>query len=191
MNRRARLILLGLTVLAILMLWQPWQPAEEEVVTTEPDAPDFTATELETWVFDAEGQLNHRIFATEMVHYSQRNLTEMVAPEYVTHAVQARDGQITSWQIQAERGAVQENRFLTLSGDVLMQNLSVTGYVREVRTNSLAIDLQNRTMNTDDTVTLTGQQFEMRGEGMRVSLEAQQMELVHHVETYYYPRAAD
>jgi len=194
-NRRSIVIILLLALIAAIILWNAFDDEETIELDQNSEAliPDFTATGLETRVFESDGRLAQQIRADHMAHFSALNLTNLENPVYITYLDElavnpAETGSI--WEVSANTGRYYEGERLELEDNVLVLNLSNTGYIDEIRTDFIYIDLQNRTMHTDSPVTIEGTQFIVNGNGMRVDLEAQQLELIHHVETIYYPRSA-
>ncbi len=189
MNKRT-LLLIGLfALIAVLVLWQPWQsktPALEQSAT-EQLIPDFTAENLVTRIFESNGRLSHRIRAAHMAHFSQQKITELLEPVYITHLESLSEGASELWQVQASTGRFYNDEKLELITKVEVTNLSNIGYIRNISTDYLAIDLNTQQMYTESAVTISGPQFLIRGIGLTVDIESQQMELIQHVETIYYP----
>lgn len=193
MNRRTLILLIILALVSGGVLW--YSSERESTQVTDYDdlqlIPDFTAYGLATRVFEADGRLAHQIRATRMAHYSAIRLTELEEPIYTTFlSERSVNVQETGaeWQISAQFGRFYEDERLELTDDVAIVNRSGIGYIHEIITDNLAIDLQSGIMHTDAPVTLRGPQFYVHGIGMRIDLEAQQLEIIEHVETIYYPR---
>lgn len=193
MNRRTLILLIILALVSGGVLW--YSSERESTQVTDHDdlqlIPDFTAYGLATRVFEADGRLAHQIRAKRMAHYSAIRLTELEEPIYTTFLserlvnVQETGAE---WQISAQFGRFYEDERLELTDEVAIVNRSGIGYIHEIMTDNLAIDLQSGIMHTDAPVTLRGPQFYVHGIGMRIDLEAQQLEIIEHVETIYYPR---
>ncbi|MFU8784390.1 LPS export ABC transporter periplasmic protein LptC [Aliidiomarina sp.] len=194
MNRRS-LIILAIVAAAIgIFLWNVFHEPERADTgdASEQLIPDFTAIGLETKVFESDGRLAQQIRAERMAHFSALNLTELTNPQYVNFLPEERANANetgTIWEVSADHGRYYEGERLELEANVIILNRSNTGYINEITTDFINIDLPTRTMHTDAAVVIQGQQFTVRGNGMRVDLEAQQMELIHHVETIYRPRS--
>ncbi|EGN74876.1 hypothetical protein A28LD_1893 [Idiomarina sp. A28L] len=195
MNRRSIFIILLVAFVATIILWGAFDDEEaiESGQRSEKLIPDFTATGLETRVFESDGRLAQQIRAEHMAHFSALNLTELEKAVYITYLDEsAVDSSETGsvWEVSADKGRYYEGERLELESNVLIINRSNTGYIDEIKTDFISIDLQNRIMHTDSPVTIQGPQFTINGNGMRVDLEVQQLELIDHVETIYYPRSA-
>lgn len=193
MNRRSLIIALLLVLLAASLLFRAFYTSHEAepISSTDQLIPDFTAIGLETRVFESDGRLAQQIRADKMAHFSALNLTELTNPLYINFLPENRvntneTGAI--WEVSALTGRFYEGQRLELENNVVILNRSNVGYVEQITTDFITIDLPSRTMFTDSPVTIQGRLFTVSGNGMRVDLEAQQMELIHHVETIYYPR---
>ncbi|MCH8501251.1 MAG: LPS export ABC transporter periplasmic protein LptC [Aliidiomarina sp.] len=193
MNKRSLVLLVLFACVSAGLLWYSFD-REEPIVIDSSDSqliPDFTAFGLSTRVFESDGRLAHQIQAERMAHFSTIRLTELEQPVYTTflseHSVNIQETGAV-WEISARHGRFFEDERLELIDNVSIVNRSGIGYIEEIRTDYLEIDLQTGIMQTDQAVTLRGPQFNVEGVGMRVNLEAQQLEIINHVETIYYPR---
>lgn len=193
MNRRTLILLIILAIVCVGVLWYSGERDSTQVGDRDDLQliPDFTAYGLATRVFESDGRLAHQIRATRMAHFSAIRLTELEEPVYTTFlSERSVNVQETGaeWQISARYGRFYEDERLELTDAVAIVNRSGIGYIEEITTDNLAIDLQTGIMQTDAPVTLRGPQFYVHGVGMRIDLEAQQLEIIEHVETIYYPR---
>lgn len=193
MNRRSIIIALLLAVIAAGLLFRAFYTHQdaELIGSTDQLIPDFTAIGLETRVFESDGRLAQQIKADKMAHFSALNLTELSNPLYINFLAEDRVNTAETgaiWEVSALSGRFYEGQRLELENNVVILNRSNVGYVEQITTDFITIDLPSRTMFTDSPVTIQGRLFTVSGNGMRVDLEAQQMELIHHVETLYYPR---
>lgn len=193
MNRRSIIIALLLAVIAAGLLFRAFYTHQdaELIGSTDQLIPDFTAIGLETRVFESDGRLAQQIKADKMAHFSALNLTELNNPLYINFLAEDRVNTAETgavWEVSALSGRFYEGQRLELENNVVILNRSNVGYVEQITTDFITIDLPSRTMFTDSPVTIQGRLFTVSGNGMRVDLEAQQMELIHHVETLYYPR---
>lgn len=193
MNRRSLVFIIFLLAISSMIFWRVNEqgPLQEDEQTWEQLIPDFTARGLETRIFESDGRLSHQIRAEGMAHFSLLGRTELNAPTYISYLSDPHhqnDATGANWQVSARQGRLYENELLVLEHDVRVLNLSEIGYVEQIDTDFLSINLQTRTMHTDKLVLIQGDRFVIQGEGMRVDLEAQQLELIKHVETIFYPR---
>lgn len=190
MNKRTLLILILVIAVAGVVLWRPLFIGDEDEVPdlTDQDTPDFIAEGLRTRIFETDGRLAHQLFADRMEHFSLSGLTRLTNPEYVSFLSEAPETAGNQWEITAENGYFYNDESLLLETNVLIRNLSGQGYIQRIETQQLDIDLQAQLLYTEAPVTILGARFEMRGNGLQIDLEAQQVKLVEHVQTIYYPR---
>ncbi len=183
MNRNIAVIIVIIFSLLAILVWRPFAGPEEseQAAGFRQIKPDFTAAGLIVRVYNADGELGHRIAAEKMTHYSPIGLTELTQPIYLFHMNQ--DGPV--WQVQAEAGSFYADKSLVLERNIEMFNLEAKDYMEKVETSYLTIDTLTETMTTDQKVTIYGRDFIVRGEGMFADLRAQTLEMTRHVETIY------
>lgn len=184
--------ILGLLLLVIAaLLWQPWQQGDgtSDADKLNDEQPDFVADNLITFLFDSQGNRQHQIHAQHMRHFSQQRLTLLEQPTYhVRIESPTIKGRSENWQVQAQLGTLYGDERLDLNHNVHIYNESNIGYIQEITTEYLHIDLLKQAMHTDVDVQVLGPQYEIYGKGLLVNLFKQQVELQKHVETLYYPR---
>ncbi|CUS47429.1 MAG: lipopolysaccharide export system permease component LptC [Idiomarinaceae bacterium HL-53] len=190
MNLRTILLIIAIALVATYLLWQPRSTDDDSLQpeTVEQILPDFTAENLVSRLYETDGALAHRIRASRMSHFSQQGLTELIEPVYLSYLRDLPENAGNLWQISAQTGSFFEGETLELIDHVNVTNLSEIGYIDNITTEYLKIDLVKQEMVTDQPVLIEGPQFTIRGIGIRVDLESQQLELIEHVETIYYPR---
>src|SRR5690606_25577955 len=99
-------------------------------------------------VYTADGELDHRIAAEAMTHYSPIGLTELTSPTYITQI----DEQGALWQVQAEQGSFYADKSLVLERNIEMISLSAAEFIERIETSYLTIDTLNETVETDQPV---------------------------------------
>ena len=183
MNRQLSWILATLFVLGALLIWRPFDDAEDagDEERFREVQPDFIAEGLRTRVYNADGELVHRINATKMTHYSPIGLTELMAPQYQVRMTE----NASAWQVVAEQGSFYDDKTLVLERDIVITHLTDSDYLERVETSYLTIDTLAETMVTDEPVTIYGRNFLVRGNGMIADLNAETLELNEHVQTTY------
>ncbi|WP_417683144.1 LPS export ABC transporter periplasmic protein LptC [Pseudidiomarina aquimaris] len=183
MNRQLSWILAILFILGALLIWRPFDSPEGESDDAQfrEVPPDFIAEGLRTRVYNAEGELIHRINATKMTHYSPIGLTELMAPQYQVRMAQNQ----SEWQVVAEQGSFYDDKTLVLERDIVITHMTNSDYLERVETSYLTIDTLAETMVTDEPVTIYGRNFLVRGNGMIADLNAETLELNEHVQTTY------
>ena len=189
MNRNLAFIIAGIFAIATVLFWRPFADGdgEQEQQGYREIQPDFKAQGLIVRVYNANGELDHRIAAEAMTHYSPIGLTELTAPTYITQI----DEQGALWQVQAEQGSFYADKSLVLERNIEMISLSAAEFIERIETSYLTIDTLNETVETDQPVVIRGRDFTVRGEGMRADMRAQTLEMTRHVETIYTGRSAN
>lgn len=190
MNWRIGVILTTIAIALLLLLWRPF--TSDIPVTSGFDPaelqPDFVAEGLFTKLFNPTGELQHRIESRRMAHYSVIGLTELAEPLYIT-TVTTQDGQTQVWQLVANEGRYHNDERLELIDNVRITNVDGTAFLQALETDYLHIQLDTQDITSDYSVHAYGPQFEVRGQGLRANFEAQQVELINHVQTIYYPHS--
>lgn len=183
MNRNVILLISILFVTGALLIWRPFAPANNDTNEAGYRAiqPDFTAERLVLRVYADDGQLTHKISATEMTHFSPIKLTELEQPVYVVTS----SDRASSWEVMAEAGSFYDDKTLVLERDVRITKLDSSDFMERAETSYLTIDTTLETMATDQAVTLYGRDFIVRGIGLQADLRAQTLELDNHVQTIY------
>lgn len=191
MNWRIGVILAAIAVTLILLLWRPFSSTETASEGFDPAElqPDFVAEGLFTKLFNPAGELQHRIESRRMAHFSVIGLTELAEPRYITTIVND-DGQTEVWQLVADEGRYHNDERLELLNNVRITNVEGNAFIHALETDYLHIELTTQEITTDYPVRAYGPQFEVRGHGLRANLEAQQVELLNHVQTIYYPQTS-
>lgn len=191
MNWRIGFILGCIGVALLFLFWRPFSGSPEDDLGLDPNElrPDFVAEGLFTRIFNPQGELQHRIESTRMAHFSIIGLTELADPVYITTIIND-SGQPELWQLRADKGSYYDDERLILEDNVRITNEDGQSFVQAMETEYLTINTLTQVITTDRPVLIYGPQFEIRGQGMRANLEAQQLELTEHVQTIYHPERA-
>lgn len=189
MNWRIWTILAAIGVALVLLFWRPFSGPAPTSDLFDPSElqPDFVAEGLFTKLFNPAGELQHRIESRRMAHFSVIGLTELSEPKYITTLTDS-DGQVQVWQLVADSGRYHNDERLELLDNVRITNVQGNAFINAIETDYLMIHLDTQDITTDHPVLAHGPQFEVRGQGLRANLEAQQLELINHVQTTYYPQ---
>lgn len=144
--------------------------------------PNYQAVNLNSKLYDKEGKLSHQVAAGKMEHYQALGFTIFENPVYTLFL---DDGQ--PWQITAKEGTLYSNNRIQLEKDVKIVNLRSLEYVQQISTEYIEIDLQNKTLQSDQVVELIGQDYLVTSVGIFGNLVTQQYELKEHVKTQVNP----
>lgn len=176
----------ALFVLAMLMYVPVWM-AEEDPQTkkTGSDAlrPAYKAKNLTTTLYNDEGKLNHEVFATSMEHYDQLGFVLFASPRYTVYVEEGE----APWQVTAEEGTLYNNDLIQLEKNVEIKSLSAESFIRNITTDFIKVNLDDKTMTSDQPVDIYGAETIIKSNGFNANLRTQQYELIDHVQTIYSP----
>ncbi|AWL12960.1 hypothetical protein HMF8227_02508 [Saliniradius amylolyticus] len=143
--------------------------------------PNYEASRMQTRLYDASGQLTHRIDAQKMEHYDALGFTLFQQPDYWLY-----DGQLTQpWHIQAEQATLHSDQRLQLDGQVDVTNAAEDSFVRRIETEFMQIDLKDKLMHSDQPVLISGESYQIKSNGMSGDIRDKAFELLDHVQTQY------
>lgn len=183
---RLRLSIVILFVLALLMYLPTWMeeaPTEEKAEQIGTLRPAYRAKNLTTTLYNEQGKLNHRVFATNMEHYDQLGFVLFTRPEYTLYT----DDASAPWLVTAREGTLYNNDTIQLDSDVEIVNQSRDDFVETIQTEFIEINLDSKKMTSDQPVIIRGLQYVINSNGFNADLQTQQYELIDHVQTVYSP----
>lgn len=183
---RLRFSIVILFVLALLMYLPTWmeeEPTEEKAERMGALRPAYRAKNLTTTLYNQQGELNHRVFATTMEHYDQLGFVLFTQPEYTLYT----DDASAPWLVTAEEGTLYNNDTIQLDSNVEIVNQSRDDFVETIQTEFIEINLDVKKMTSDQPVTIRGLQYVINSNGFNADLQTQQYELIDHVQTVYSP----
>jgi len=91
------------------------------------------------------------------------------------------------WQVSAEEAVLYENNRIKLDKNVKIINLQSNNFVKQITTEFIEINLQDKTLASDQSVKITGIEYEIQSLGIFGDLSTQQYELKEHVQTTFNP----
>ncbi len=161
---------------------------EEEVEQAGADdnsplIPNYQATNLRSKLFDDEGNLTHQVAATKMEHYDELGFAVFNKPVYTLYLDNGEP-----WQVTADEGTLYNNNRIQLEKNVRIVSLRTNEYIREITTEFIEIDLQSKTLSSDQMVNILGVDYQVKSMGLFGDLDTQQYELKEHVQTKFYPQ---
>lgn len=144
--------------------------------------PNYQAVNLNSKLYDKEGKLSHQVAATKMEHYEELGFAVFENPVYTLYL---QNGQ--PWRVTAMEGTLYADNRIQLEKNVKIVNLESQEYVREINTEYIEINLQTRTLHSDQIVEISGQDYLVTSVGLTGDLVTQQYELKEHVKTQVNP----
>lgn len=186
MNRLSLSILVLFII--VLAIYVPGWIAPEDEAQINPQnedwLPNYQANNMRSTFYNKEGEINHQVYARKMEHYQLLGFTQFHQPQYTIYV----SNQPNPWQVTAFEGTLYEDNLIRLETDVEIRTTNKQGFVQTIATSFLEIDLQNKTMMSDQAVLITGQDFVINSNGFTGNLETQQYEFKDHVQTVYEPQ---
>jgi lipopolysaccharide export system protein LptC len=171
---------------AVLILYLPilFEDEEQKVVDNSDLEliPNYQAVNLNSKLYDKEGRLSHQVVADKMEHYEALGFAVFHNPVYTLYL---DDGQ--PWKVTAGEGTLYTNNRIQLENNVKIVNLRAQEYIKQITTEYIEINLQDKTLSSDQKVTISGVNYEVNSIGIFGNLTTQQYEFKNHVQTEFNP----
>lgn len=177
----------NLTILALLVLagliwgWRNLHSGSEQADQTV-QTPDFTASGLYSVSYDKLGQVQYRVYADQMKYYEKTQISTFDSPRILIYPGPKKP----IWQVVSRTAKAYKQELVTFQKDVVLKNLSNDGYIQDLLTPLLHVDLTKKTMDTDRQVTVVGPQYEQTGIGMHGSLTTEIVKLHQDINAVYH-----
>lgn len=172
---------------AAFALYLPtWLEDEKTVVVSDKDAalvPNYEAINLNSKLFDKNGNLTHQVSAEKMEHFDLLGFVNFTQPQYTIYLQPSG----SRWQLNADEGTFYDSNRIELSSGVQINNLQPDDYIQSISTDFIEIDLTTKTIASDQPLVISGANIIINSIGFKANLETQQYELNKHVQTEYLP----
>ncbi|CCQ10384.1 Uncharacterized protein YrbK clustered with lipopolysaccharide transporters [Pseudoalteromonas luteoviolacea B = ATCC 29581] len=182
---QARVLLL-IAFLAILSwLWTPILTQTQDTWKEDADTlarPDYIATDLKQSMFNEQGQLTHTVNAVKVEMFQELGFSHFQAPIFTLY------NQEQNWQLTANEATLYENNTLILEGHVVATNMDDTSMISHINAEHIRVDIQNKTMLSEQPVTILGPNLTIKGQGLLADLNTDSIELNNHTRTIYYEK---
>lgn len=177
---------IALVFAAVLFLYLPIL-LEDDSQQTGPQSdpalvPNYQAVNLRSQLYDKSGRLSHQVAADKMEHYEALGFAVFENPVYTLFL---DDGE--PWQVTAEEGTLYTNNRIQLEKSVKITNLRSNEYVKRITTEYIEINIQDKTLSSNELVTISGVNYDVTSVGLFGNLSTQQYELKDHVQTKFNP----
>ncbi|MBC3765247.1 LPS export ABC transporter periplasmic protein LptC [Neptunicella marina] len=175
-----------LFILVVALNYDQWISTDEVVPLDETEEawrPNYLADGMLNTLYNSKGELSYQVFAKHMEHYQLLGFTLFEQPMYNLFD---ENGQ-NQWQISAQEGTLHENNRLQLEDDVTVKSLDKDGFIQTMKTDYVEIDLNNRTLTSDQLVKISGKNYVIQGEGFSANLEKRTFELLNHAKSTFSP----
>ncbi|QEP44273.1 LPS export ABC transporter periplasmic protein LptC [Ectothiorhodospiraceae bacterium BW-2] len=178
--------LLSLLLLALGLLWGGRYIQSQRALppaTPSATAPiDYRIEQPTLSQSSANGTPRERLQATRLIHYPERQLSELLQPRLNLYSNEAQ------WQLQANGGLLYDSGQLLLQQQVeLYGPFSEWPQGYRLQTETLSIDMALRQLSAPEPVTLHHPQLTIRAGGLELALQTQQLHLFNGVTALYQP----
>lgn len=143
--------------------------------------PDYVATNMNTALYDEQGNASNFMRASRMEHYQELGFTLFSSP---TYSFLNEDGE-SPWLLTATQATLYDNEKLEFETNVELFSVDEDGYLRKISTSFLVVDIENQSIRTDQAIEISGRNFLVQGIGMNGNLRLKKINLLNHVNTTY------
>ncbi|MCW8090450.1 LPS export ABC transporter periplasmic protein LptC [Alteromonas sp. ASW11-130] len=185
---RLTLSILALFILAVLVYLPTWmseKPHSRNYKEVNAHKPAYRAKNITTTLYDDNGNIHHRVFATTMEHYDLLGFVSFGQPQYSIYGEQNQ----TPWQLRAKEGTLYNGNVIQLEKDVVLTSSGSMEFVKSVITDFIELNLDTRQLVSDQPVTIHGVDYTIESNGLNANLRTKQYELIDHVQTTFAPKA--
>ncbi|MDX1756724.1 MAG: LPS export ABC transporter periplasmic protein LptC [Marinobacter sp.] len=180
------LALLVSVLVLVALLWQSDEriPAPDAESLRGPSEPDGFVINGHYRAFNEQGHLTTMISSPRIEQFDADHTAIMNEPNATL--IDRKSG--AAWHLTAKRGTFRENADrIRLSGEVLVTRPIADGRDATLETDSLVLDNRQRTVHTDDRVTMTDGRNTTRATGMTAWIDDRIVEFKSQVEGQYEP----
>ncbi|WP_440876214.1 LPS export ABC transporter periplasmic protein LptC [Thalassotalea sp. PLHSN55] len=173
------IFLIAVSTYAVLE-WMENKDKTAEVISTDL-VPEFIAENLQSDIFNEDGQLSYVIDAQRMEHFSDLSLTNFELPRYTLYP----KNNSLPWKMSANEATLYDNNRVILKNRVRLYATDKNSLIQEINGKYLELDLNTNIISSEQTILIKGKGFTMYGSGLIVDLNTTQMTLTEHVQTIY------
>ena len=169
----------------ILLLNLPIWKEEEKTTELSQDPtnwePNYMANQMLSTLYNDKGMVTHKVFAIKMEHFDELGFTLFEKPKYTIYTERTEQ----PWQVVAQEGTLYEDNRIQLEKDVQIISMGDTEFVQEIKTSFIEINLDDKTMTSDQPVTITGPDYVIHSNGFVANMLTRKFELLDHVQTVF------
>ncbi|MCY7294822.1 LPS export ABC transporter periplasmic protein LptC [Alteromonas sp. a30] len=185
MNRVS--ISITLLFLLILLLNLPiWQHDTEESEKSDAISsfqPNYLANKMLSTLYNDKGMVTHKVYAEKMEHFEELGFTLFEKPNYTIFTERTEN----PWSVIAEEGTLYEDNRIQLEKNVQIKSIGEGEFVQQITTSFIEINLDEKTMTSDQPVVITGQDYVIHSNGFVANMLTRKFELLDHVQTIFTP----
>lgn len=182
MNKRQSIPFIALIIAFII--WIYVKP-EAKVTAVAEHTPSYIADNVISKHYDVNGFNDYRVFADKMTNYPEDDTTFFENPKVMIYSINKETNVDTVWQLTSKEGILYEQKRLSLSGDVLLENLTKDQLVQTMTTEQATLMLNTKEITSKSKVMWTGPQMRQQGVGMWASLITEEMKLNSNIKAIY------
>lgn len=162
--------------------WLNLHTDEDKQQNHAQQTPDFTASDLYTVSYNKLGLVQYRIYADNMKYYEQDQTSTFRAPRILIYPGPNKP----IWQVVSRTATAYRQNKVTFHQDVVVKNLNNDGYIQDLLTPLLHVNLTQQTMRTDQQVTMSGPLYDQTGIGMHGSMATEEVTLLKDISAVYH-----
>lgn len=181
MSKTRRWIIFLLAFAALVLIGLNLTEKDEPSVTVNNDTPTYQSELSTTVVYNPQGALSYKLTAQHVEYFSDTGTSWFTKPVMI----QYDDNKIATWEIDADRAKLTDDKMLYLYGNVVVTALTPDSQLRKITTDNAQVNLITQDVASDDLVTLYGTTFNSSGLKMRGNLRSQTAQLIEKVKTSY------
>lgn len=172
-----------LVLLVYMPVWLTEPTTTQSGNSNDALKPAYTAKNLTTTLYNEEGALNHQVFAKTMEHYDQLGFVQFEEPKYTVYV----NADQSPWQVTSNEGTLYNNNLIELESQVRVRSFTEDAFVKTIETDFIKINLDDKTLFSDQPVVIRGATFVVNSNGIKGDLSSQEYELIDHVQTTFSP----
>lgn len=182
---RTYILLAILTLLSVGYFANEWQkqPNKVAVPITKEQQPDFTAKGLDIKLFNQLGKPTAALQAEKMTYFTEQKQAQLSQSQYSVFGENAD----IDWRLSAQQSILTNNRHLELSEQVTVNASEKYKWLNQLQTDTLTLDLHDKTIASSDEITIDNQNLKLSGTGLVGNLDSQHFELKKNVHAIVKP----
>ncbi|NND90401.1 MAG: LPS export ABC transporter periplasmic protein LptC [Granulosicoccus sp.] len=172
--------LLIVVVIAVDRLEEPVFIEVEETIDMRQTRSDYYLAQFRSRKFGPGGQIEYTVEGETLAHYPHNDRSEITAPRVEL----LRED--THWQIQSDTGQFDPDPDLfTLSGDVIVKRVALSGAPVTIRTSTLSIATESNEVSTDAAIELSAPTWQLQAIGLKSAIDDGKLSLLSNVIGHY------
>ena len=116
---------------------------------------NYEANQMLSTLYNEQGLITHKVFANKMEHFEDLGFTIFTQPQYTIFTEETE----SPWEVDAKEGTLYEDNRIQLEEDVHIKTLNEAGFVQQIETSFIEINLTDKTMMSDQPVVITGEHY--------------------------------